>query len=230
LDNNRPGRRSSRFARGIREAFVGMMSGINTAIPGRVLAFDQSTQLAEVQSSIMMSSPDGDVVAPPIVMVPVHFSGGNQFHVELQVDVGDEGLIIFSQRCIDAWVDQGGDAPQVLKRQFDSTDAIFIPGVRSQPNKITGFSNNGIRIRNKTGNQHIWLKNDGTAEINVSTLVINGNIQHTGDVVQTGDATISGVVTADTVDATTALTSAGKNITVHTHLAGVPPGQTGPNT
>ena len=216
--DNVPGGRSSKFARAFRESFAGLMAGINTAIPGRVLSFDPATQLAEVQSSIMIKGDSGDVVAPPIIGVPVHFSGGNAFHIEHQIDPGDEGLIVFSQRCIDSWIDQGGDAQQTIVRTFDAGDALFIPGFRSNPKKISGFENNGVRIRNKSGSSHIWLKNDGTAEISVTDLTVNGNITSTG------------TITAPTVDATSALTSAGKNITTHTHPAGNPPGNTGPNT
>lgn len=216
--DNSPGVRSSQFSRAFRESFYGLMTGINTAIPGRVLSFDSATQLAEVQASIMIRGSDSDIASPPIIGVPVHFSGGGEFHIEHQIDPGDEGLIIFSQRSIDAWIDQGGDAPQSINRTFDAGDALFIPGFRSNPKKITGFENNGVRIRNKAGDSQIWLKNDGTAEISVTELVVNGNI------------TSSGTITAPTVDATTALTSAGKNITTHTHPAGNPPGNTGPNT
>lgn len=207
------------MAEAFRLAFDGVMSGVGTSMPGRVLSFDAETQLADVQPSIMLSTADGDVLRPAILSVPVHFSGGNDFHIEHQIDVGDEGIIIVSQRCIDTWIDQGGDATQAIKRKFDFADAMFLPGLRSQPNKISGFENNGIRLRNSAGDQQMWLKNDGTAEISASTLVINGDIQHTGNVVQTGDATISGVVT-----------SAGKNLTIHAHPAGNPPGLTGPNT
>lgn len=217
--DNRPGIRSSKMARAFRDSFNGLMSAVGTSVPGRILSFDSNTQLADVQVSIMLSTVDGDVAHPPIISVPVHFSGGNEFHIEHQIDPGDEGIIIFSQRCIDAWVDQGGDATQTIKRQFDMADAMFVPGLRSQPNKISGFDNNGIRLRNKAGDNHIWLKNDGTAEITVSKLVVTGDINHIGNLTQTGNTTTSGTVT-----------TAGKNITVHTHPAGIPPGATGQNT
>lgn len=216
--DNRPGVRSSKMSRAFRLSFDGLMSGINTSLPGRVMTFDASTQLAEVQAGIMMVTDDGDLAMPPIISVPVVFSGGNEYLIEHQIDPGDEGIIIFSQRCIDAWVDQGGDATQSVVRHFDLTDAMFIPGLRSQAKKIADFKNDGVRIRNKDGSQHVWLKGDGTIDINASTLAVTGSV------------TVTGSLTADTVDATTGLTSAGKNITTHTHPAGNPPGTTGPNT
>lgn len=181
---------------------------VNTAIPGYFLKFDPATQLAEIQVSIERVNVNGEAERwSPIIQCPVHFTGCD-FVLEHQIDIGAEGLIIFSQRCIDAWVDQGGVAPNPVQHFHDSNDAMFIPGIRSQPNKITSFSNDGMRLRNKDGSNFIWLKSDGTAEITVSELKINGNVTHkgdtnhtgsttqTGDVTQTGDNNVTGTVSA----------------------------------
>ncbi len=228
-------------------AFNGLMSGINTSIPGYVLSFDNQTQLAEVQIALrLIDLGNVGYIPPPIVLVPVHFYGGNEFVIEHQIDHGDEGLIIFSQRCIDAWVDQGGVAPQSMRREFDAADAMFIPGFRSQPNKISGFANNGIKLRDKSGSNFIWLKNDGTGQIDLTTLNVNADIIHVGDTTQTGDHNTTGAITATVsvdapivtgstsmssplIDATSTLTANGKNLGIHTHPAGNPPDNTGTN-
>lgn len=197
---------------------------VNTSIPGYVINFDANTQLAELQVAIERIDKEGNSTPwTPIISCPVQFPGGNEFILEYEINVGDEGIIIFSQRCIDSWVDQGGITPQSRIQFHDETDAYFIPGIKSQPNKITDFQNNGIRMRNQAGDNYIWLKNDNTAEIKVTTLIVDGNIQHTGTQTTTGSISATTSLSAPSVQA------AGKELAGHTHPAGTPPGNTGPN-
>ena len=95
--------------------------------------------------------------------------------IEHQIDPGDEGIIIFSQRCIDAWSGNCGVAQQPIPRMHDMSDAYFIPGIRSKPN-VFAMENNGIALRDKAGGKYIWMKNDGTVEINASAVTITGTL------------------------------------------------------
>ena len=156
-----------------RKAFVEMMKDVATSTVGHVLAFDSDTQLAQVQIGILRKDIDGVTFTPaPIVEVPVYSFGGSQYFIECQIDALDEGVVLFSQRCIDGWVTNGGVATNPIDRFHDFQDAMFLPGMRSQPNKISDFQNDGIRMRNKTGDSYVWLKSDGV-EIQ-GTLTING--------------------------------------------------------
>ena len=174
--------------------FVEMMKDVATSTVGHILAFDPETQLAQVQIGILRKDINGATFEPaPIVEVPVYFAGGSEWFVEHQIDPNDEGVVLFSQRCIDGWIQSGGVAQNPIDRFHDFNDAMFLPGMRSQVGKISSFANDGIRLRNKSGDSYIWLKSDGTAEINVTTLTINGDIQ------QTGNTTISGVMQSASV-------------------------------
>lgn len=198
------------FSEMTRRTFIEMMKDVGTSIPGYFLAFDSATQLAQVQVGIQRTDVNGEVFEPsPIIECPVYFCGGGEYFIEHQIDAGDECLIVFSQRCIDGWVQTGGVADNPIMRFHDFSDAAILPGLRSQPNAITSFENNGVRLRNKAGDKYIWLKNDGTAEIQVDTLTINGNIIHTGD--QTSSGTITG---------TTDVIAAGVSGKGHVHAPG----------
>lgn len=149
-----------------KRVFHEMMKDVATSIPGHVLAFDPATQLAQIQVGIVRKDVNGKSFTPsPLIEVPVYFAGGG-WVLESQIDPGNEGIILFSQRCIDGWNDTGGVADNPIMRFHDRSDAMFLPGIRSQPNVITDFSNNGVRLRNKDGSHYIWLKNTG--EITVS--------------------------------------------------------------
>lgn len=206
-----------------------MLKGMGTAIPGHVLAFNSTKQLAQVQIGVERLDTSGNsIVPPPIILVPVHFPGG-KYAIEYEINKGDEGLIIFSQRCIEAWIDQGGVAPQKYRRFHDINDAMFIPGVRSQRGKLADFQNNGVRLRSEDGSRFVWLKNDGTAEITADTLTVNANMvvngthEINGAATQNGAQTITGEIThAGSMSGSTLITAGnviggGKSLATHTH-------------
>jgi hypothetical protein len=158
----------------IKRSFSEMMKDLGTSIPGHILSFDSSTQLAQIQIGIQRIDSEGEkFTPPPLIECPVYVYGGD-YSVEAQIDPGCEGVILFSQRCIDAWVNTGGVANNPILRFHDFSDAYFLPGLRSQPNKIASFQNNGIRLRNKAGDQYVWLKNNGEVHINSTGLFHNG--------------------------------------------------------
>lgn len=156
----------------VKRSFIEMMKDVGTSIPGHIIAIDPDSMLAQVQIGIVRTKVGGVTFEPsPLVEVPVYVAGGD-FFVESEINPGDEGIILFSQRCIDDWVQTGGVAQNPIMRFHDFSDAYFLPGLRSQVNRITDFKNDGIRMRNKDGSKSFWLKRDGTGEINLKSLAI----------------------------------------------------------
>lgn len=199
-------------ARMVRDAFRECMKGVCTSIPGHVLTFDPDTQLAQVQPGIMRVDINGaEFKVPPIIEVPVYFPGGD-YCIEYQIDPGCEGDILFSQRCIDGWIQSGGVAANPIGRFHNMQDAMFLPGFRSQPNVLPSFQNNGVRMRNKAGTQFVWLKNDNTISMQNGA----GSFQLLAD----GSFLINGLKI--TVDGNV-ITAAGINLNTHRHT-GVTPG------
>lgn len=158
----------------LKKVFTQQLKNINTAIPGHVVAFSPETQLAQLQIGIQFADVNGGThTHAPIIECPVGIYGGSVGMIEIEINPGDEGLIIFSQRCIDGWVTNGGVANNPIARFHDAQDAFFIPGFRSQPNSLGNYENNGIRMRNNSGSNSIWLKNDGNIEINANNVTFN---------------------------------------------------------
>lgn len=169
----------------MKESFREMMKSVCTSIPGHILAFDPATQLAQVQIGIRRVDLNGSTFAvQPIIETPVYMPGGS-WGIEYQIDNGTEGLILFSQRCIDGWVNEGGIASNPIGRFHDMQDALFLPGFRSMPNALPSFQNNGVRLRNRSGSQFAWLKSDDSIAVENSA----GHIRIAPD----GTVTINGV-------------------------------------
>lgn len=199
-------------AKMMRDAFREVMKGVCTSLPGHVRTFDPVTQLAQVQPGILRVDINGaEFTIPPIIEVPVYFPGGD-YCVEYQIDDGCEGDILFSQRCIDGWVQSGGVAANPIGRFHNMQDAMFLPGFRSKPNALPSFQNNGVRMRNKAGTQFVWLKNDNTISMQNGA----GSFQLLAD----GSFLINGLkITPDG----NVITAAGINLNTHRH-SGVTPG------
>ena len=205
----------------IRDSFREILKGVCTSLPGHVLTFDPVKQLAQVQPGIARVDINGaEFTIPPIIEVPVYFPGGD-YCVEYQIDSGCEGDILFSQRCIDGWIQSGGVAANPIGRFHNMQDAMFLPGFRSVPNALPDFQNNGVRLRNRAGTQFLWLKNDnsismdnGVARFNVladgTTLMQNsaGSFQLQAD----GTFLINGLKITPQGDVITAL-----GISLNTH-------------
>lgn len=188
----------------LKTAFREMMKGVCTSVPGHVLTFDPSQQRAQVQVGVEVVAAAGFTdQLPPIADVPVLFLGGTQFSTIHQINPGDEGLILFSQRCVDGWKQTGAVASNPLARFHDMHDAFFIPGFRPLPTRIEGFVNDGIRLQSRSGGQHVWIKSSG--EISVSngagyitlqadgTVNINGAIINTDGTIEAPNVTFGGI-------------------------------------
>lgn len=172
------------YLQGVIERLItNKLKDLNVSLPAIVTVFNTDTQLATVQPAIQIKmKDDSDVSLPPIENVPVTFLGNSNFIIEHEVVKGDEVLLIFSQRCLDSWLDQGGVAPNPDTRMHDISDAIALFGLRSQKNKIAGFSNDGIKIRNKNNSSSVWLRANGEVEINADSIKVNGNLEVSGSV------------------------------------------------
>lgn len=150
----------------LRTALVNHQKGVATSIPGHVVAFNPTTQRAQVQIGVRRVQVDGTTFDPPVIVdVPVSFPG-DDYVLEFEIQPGCEGDIHFSQRNIDGWKQSGGVADNPSARFHHLQDAKFIPGIRSLGNVIQDFSNDGIRLRDKSGSRHVWLKNDGSLQVN----------------------------------------------------------------
>lgn len=210
----------------LRQAFRELSKELGTSIAGHILAFDAVTQLAQVQIGIFAVDAKGKKIKPdPIIECPVEFSGGGGWSFEHELKPNDEGLIVFSQRCLDAWIQTGGMAENPIARFHDKQDACFIPGIRSKKNAIKDFQNNGIRLRNEDASVYHWLKNDGSIEsVNGAgyiKLLASGVVNINGFLVQpTGAATSPVSVGAPTMTAEDSLTVAGKEMDKHNHEPG----------
>ena len=170
----------------LRIAMENQQSRMWTAMPGYVVSFDPVNMTCQVQVALTTTLPqeNGASVVKPIPVLldcPVCFPGGGGVTLTFPLVAGDECLVVFASRCIDAWWQQSGLQPQAEFRMHDLSDGFVIPGVKSQPNKFT-VSTTAAQLRS----------NDGQTAISINPTV------HVIDVRTSGDlyAEVTGNVTA----------------------------------
>lgn len=157
--NNKP---QSSLSGVMKTAFSELMKNVSTSVPGHVLGFDPDPQTAQIQIGVVSVDVNGKTFTPPpLIECPVYFPGGSQWMIEYQIDPGDEGWVLFSQRCIDAWMQTGGVAQNPIMRLHDESDGCFFPGFRPAAKSISGFNNDGIRLRDASGENYVWLSAAG---------------------------------------------------------------------
>lgn len=145
----------------------GRQSGIWTALPCIVTSVNLSALTLEAQPAIQGTVEDENgllqsVNLPLLVDVPICFPSGGGFLVTLPIAIGDEVLVVFASRCIDAWWQSGGVQRPAEARMHDLSDGFAIPGPRSQANLPAGsISSTDLEIRNGAGTTYFSITSGG---------------------------------------------------------------------
>lgn len=149
----------------IRVAIRTALLNVHTSMPGIVKAFDKASQTATVQPAIQSEYVDlGMLTLPLIPKVPVLFLGGGGYVQTFPVAAGDECLLVFSERAIDGWFQNGGVSPPSDDRVHDLTDGFALVGFRSIANAIQDFDDEGAVFLVPDGGVYI-LGGKGTVSV-----------------------------------------------------------------
>lgn len=193
MQSKRPGRKNP-LTKLLTEAFDNLMRSVMICLPGHVVSFDEKTQLAQVQCGIQRVINGSGVSISILENVPVHFSGSDGWYFWHEISEGTEGIILFSQRAMDLWIERGGVVKPHDLRMFSESDAFFVPGIRSKAGPIPAFKNEGIGMSDYSGANFIHVKN-GSIDIKTDTLNMECNVTHDGNMNRTGDTSLTGGVT-----------------------------------
>lgn len=172
----------------IRAALEGFQATVWTALPAFVDSFNAARQTVSAQPTIQAQyrAPTGETwqntTLPLCVDCPVLFPGGGGFTLTFPIAAGDEGLLVFSSRCIDQWWQSGGVQPQAELRMHDLSDGFFIPtGGMSNAKVPGGISTTTTQLRSVDGECYVEL-----AAGHAVNVVAPGGVKITGNLVVTG--------------------------------------------
>ncbi|HDZ1216308.1 Gp138 family membrane-puncturing spike protein [Klebsiella pneumoniae] len=175
---------------------------LRVAMPGVIQSFDPENLTCVVEISVFSVKPEGksvdrldvdNVFYPLILDAPVIFPRGGGVTLTFPVKEGDECLVVFADRCIDFWWQNGNVQNGSRGRMHDYSDAFVIPGPQSQAKKISGISTTAAQLRTDDGSAFIELAAGGAVTINSPQTTVNGPLHVNGAISSTGDQTAAGI-------------------------------------
>lgn len=195
--------RSADTTAALKTALSGWQRGIWTALPGIVIDFDPTDCTATVQPAInaviLQQDPStgaqstASVTLPVLPKVPVVFQGGGGYSLTFPIVKGDEVLVVFASRCIDAWWQSGGVQNPIEQRAHDLTDGIAIAGLRSVPRVPGSISTSSVQLRADDGSSYVEMASGGNVNI-----LAPGGLHVLGPITSSGEIT-AGQGTGDSV-------------------------------
>lgn len=161
------------------------------ALPGIVVSFNAAAMTVVVQPAISQENlaTAQQVNLPVLQDVPVVFPGGGGSTLTFPIGAGDECLLIFASRSIDAWWQSGGVQPAPFARTHSLADAFALVGVRSRANALGAVSTSAVQLRANGGGSLIELA-QGTGAVRI---VAPGGVTIVGNVTVEGDVTADGI-------------------------------------
>lgn len=113
-------------------AIESRLATVHTCIPGRVIAYDKDSNLAEIQVEVRQFYPPDDVETelPPLVDVPIQWPAvSDSCYMTFPIKKGATGMIHFCERDFSNWLMDGGDQGPEEYRRFSISDSFFVPGI-----------------------------------------------------------------------------------------------------
>lgn len=196
----------------VRAVIDNRLADVHTALPGRIESYDHAQQRASVSPVLRKRYRDGQEDNYPVITnVPVIWPRGGGGSITMPLQAGDGCLLVFSERSIERWANQGGTRQPGDPRWFDLSDAIAIPGLYSFADGSLSENNQDLLIRfggsrvRLTGGGDIEIETGGSvtvdavgeATVNASQMTVNCDMTINGDLSVSGDADVAGQVMAD---------------------------------
>ena len=126
---------------------------------------------------------------PLILDAPVVVLSGGEFSLKMPIVKGDECLVLFNDRSIDAWFNSGGVRDLESNRLHSFSDGIVLVGIRSMPKVIEGFEDNKVKLGDEThdlilGNGESTLKMNESLVSVKEKIKIENNSKNLNDLLQ----------------------------------------------
>jgi len=155
--------------------FASLMSGVHTAIPGKIESYDRDKFRAKVTPLVShITLKNQEIEVPSLTDVPVMMFGGSTGIIDIELVKDDNVLLIFSESGIGGWKSSTGKkqvAPDNISHH-ERSDAIAIPCLVpdgqlssfSDIPRITIDTNGDVSMVNSGGD--IILSSNGQVQIN----------------------------------------------------------------
>ena len=122
-------------------------------MPGRIQSFNGTNKTASIQILFAAERPDGTILQFPVLVVcPVFTYQGGGAAFQAPIASGDPCLVVFADRNIDAWYQNGATAVPFDQiggqpgRVHDLSDGMAFVGFNSLADALASYSTTEIRM------------------------------------------------------------------------------------
>lgn len=176
----------------LEQAKENAMMDVRVSMPARIVSFDPATKTAQVEICMQMVDDDDSTIEyPPLVDCPCLFTRGGGFHVVHPYSVGDSGLVLFSDRCLDGWFESGKTAPPMDFRVHSMSDAYFIGGADHLGN-VSPIVSGAMFIGKDDNSAGLQINSDGSLILKGTSLQIEPPVTTNSTITSIGQITANG--------------------------------------
>lgn len=145
---------------------------VRVSMPARIVSFDPATKTAQVEIMLkMVDEDDAPVDYPPLTDCPCVFTRGGGFHVVHPYKAGDNGLVLFSDRCLDGWFESGQAAVPMDYRIHSMSDAYFIGGADNMTD-VSPIQSDAMFIGKDDNSAGLQINADGSVILKGTSFTI----------------------------------------------------------
>lgn len=170
---------------------------VRVSMPARIISFDAKSKTAQVEIMLNMEDAEGNPVEyPPLIDCPCMFTRGGGFHVVHGYNQGDNGVVLFSDRCIDSWFESGAKTVPMDFRIHSMSDAYFLGAVDNLTD-VSPIIDDAIFIGKDDNSAGLQINSDGSvilkgSSFEIQPLTTSNGITNTGLINTTGNVIIAG--------------------------------------
>lgn len=155
----------TRLDKAFEDIFDALITGkINTVKIGEVTEFFK-TKPPRVSVQIVMKrlyeGKEESELMPICEDVPIVYPGAGDWWLTFPIKVGSNVILLFNDRSIAEWLDQGGHVEPMDTRKFSLSDAIAIAGILPDPDNFDSIDDDGIALRKKDNSLFLKLLDTG---------------------------------------------------------------------
>lgn len=209
----------------IRKAIKNEIAKIHTSIPAEITKINLLEKTVEVKPLIREKNLLNEFVELPIIPnVPIRFTQTTKALISVPLEIGDTGVIVFSERSIGNWQQEGGIQNPEDNRKFNIKDCYFSPDLVKNSDGKTLTDELQIILNNA----NIKIKQNGEINIENSAgsimIDIAGNMTLENTKIKLGSSAVEKAVLGNTLQ--TLINAFISTYNGHTHTAnGTPPSQ-----
>lgn len=174
--------------------------GLFCAAPAILEDYDRKNMRATIRPAVMAKKSNGESLAQDFIYnVPVRFCGGGGYAVNLPLQKGDTGWVVFCDRDISNFKNARAIVPSNTNRMHAQEDPFFLPDAMQTAN-IAGEDEGRAVFQTLSGDNKISM---GTSDIKITTDKLTINASTSVDIISpkvtmSGLLNVQGIITSMT--------------------------------